>query len=210
MSNMKKFVGNVNGKEYSCKEEFEKAANEALASNDGLMFISSHYTECDCDCDEDCSCKSGCKCGCDCKCVEEKVEKTPLDFNTLLLNVNSKKNVDGSYIVPNDDIFINVSNLDEIYKKLGIEKDKLVNNNIRIECEIEDLNKNKYDNLKKFDYYSKLQDNLSVYVEEESKYPLENEESKTEDTENKETLESLLNEIAVGFNEFLNNTGFWK
>ncbi len=41
---MKKFVGNVNGKSFDNEEDFNKAADEAIKSNDGNLSISSYYS----------------------------------------------------------------------------------------------------------------------------------------------------------------------
>lgn len=41
---MKKFVGNVNGKSFDNKEDFNKEAKEAIKKNDGTLSISSYYS----------------------------------------------------------------------------------------------------------------------------------------------------------------------
>ena len=50
---MKKFVGNVNGKSFDNEEDFNKAADEAIKSNDGNLSISSYYSYTKDDEDED-------------------------------------------------------------------------------------------------------------------------------------------------------------
>lgn len=41
---MKKFIGNVNGKSFDNEDDFNKAADEAIKSNDGNLSISSYYS----------------------------------------------------------------------------------------------------------------------------------------------------------------------
>lgn len=213
---MKKFVGYVNGKEYSSVEEFTKAVNETVAAGESPMMISSYYKEYNSDSD-------GCM-GCtEHKAVEEKDEKKPLDLNTILLNRESEKCIDGSYKVPSNmkELFDNASNKGEIEKELEL---KISVNKKELENSNNDMNK--YESLFKksisnrdeashqLDYYKELLsilngdegcEEVDLNANNNKKKPFESDFT----NKNDKVYDTIIG-VFNGFDKYLNDIGFWK
>ena len=136
---MKKFIGNVNGKEYTSISEFKKAISEAVESGETPLSITSYYKECD----GTCECNGKHCCGCldetDTETTEDKTEeKTPkkeCPFSTFVVLETSLKDENGDYIMPtNIDVLLdNASNLEE----LAEEAKKYVNSLTETICDID-------------------------------------------------------------------------
>ena len=137
---MKKFIGNVNGKEYTSISEFKKAISEAVESGETPLTITSYYKECD----GTCECDGKHCCGCLDETDEEATEKDNIEENTpkkecpfikFVLLETSLKDENGDYKMPtNIDVLLdNASNLEE----LAEEAEKYVNSFDDVICDIE-------------------------------------------------------------------------
>lgn len=216
---MKKFVGYVNGKEYSSVEEFTKAVNETLATGESPMMISSYYKECNCGEDG---------CGCEHKAVEEKDEKKPLDLNTILLNRESLKYNGGSYIVPSNmkELFDNASNKGEIEKELELkistnkkELDASNNKISKFEHMLKEATNDRNEASNQLEYYTKLLSilNSDEEVEKDVKEGVrdnnENNNSKifvSESLKKNDKAYDIIVDVLKGFDDYLKDIGFWK
>lgn len=220
MNKMKKFVGNVNGKEFTNVDEFTKAVNDAIASGESPMMISSYYKDCDCGCDE----IEGCKCK---KQVDEKkpaiVEdvKKPLDVNTILLTRESPKSGD-TYKIPVNakEAFDKASNIDEIKKAID-EKISANNTTIKIDnLQIGNLNKKIEEYTNKIADYTKDKDEaysqiayyntLKGIIDDENKESEDEKVVASESLKKDENAYSLVSDMLDGFDKFLSDVGFWK
>lgn len=225
MNSMKKFVGNVNGTEFTNVDEFTKAVNDAIASGESPMMISSYYKDCDCGKNECEECKCSCK-----KQIDDKIqstEKTPLNLDSILLTRESTKCGD-VYRVPSNakELLDNASNIEEIKK--SIEERIRANNSIirndnlqigNLNKKIEEYNKRiaNYNNEKdeansQISYYNSLKEIIDsntddVKVEEKK----ENEKFIASDSLKKDkTAYNLISDIVDDFDKFLSDVGFWK
>lgn len=212
---MRKFVGYVNGKEYSSVEEFTKAVNETLATGESPMMISSYYKECNCG-EDGCSCEH--------KAVEEKDEKKPLDLNTILLNRESEKCGDGSYKVPSNmkELFDNASNKGEIEKELELKisanTKELENSNNEItkfEHMLKEATNDRNEASNQLDYYKELLSILNGENHEDcDKKPNNyNNNSKcvvSDSLKKNDKAYDIIVDVLKGFDGYLKDIGFWK
>lgn len=211
---MKKFVGYVNGKEYSSSDEFMDAVNKALESGESPMMISSYYKEYNSESD-------GCM-GCtEHKQVEDK--KKILDLDTIILNESSMRDDNGSYLVPSNmkEIFDGASNKGEIEKKLEslISKSKKYYTDSEDEIRkfeqlLKEATDDKNDANNKIEYYTKLLsilngdegcEEVDLNANNNKKKPFESDFTNKNDKVY-DTIIGVLN----GFDKYLNDIGFWK
>lgn len=220
MNKMKKFVGNVNGKEFTNIDEFTKAVNDAIASGESPMMISSYYKDCDCG---ETKCENSCEKRVEDKtqAVEKKVTKKPLDVNTILLTRESPKSGD-TYKIPVNakEVFENTSNIDEIKKAID-EKISANNTTIKIDnLQIGNLNKKIEEYTNKVADYTKDKDEaysqIAYYNTLKGIIDNENVEADDEKVAVSEPLKkdanaySLVSDMIDGFDKFLSDVGFWK
>ena len=216
---MKKFIGNVNGVEYTNEEEFAKASVKAITSNDGNLSISSYYRDIP-----------------DPKFVVEDfiipVEQLPVDFDyEEALNKNDMKNT-----------FKIVATKKDVQKiKDVIKANRLRGESLKLEIDdtrtrLEKLNSeydelfNKFDNILLLDeYYT----NLIDFEEDGNNYECCGCESKkTECNKNPngcgckcgceskkpnfitnikdQSILDILEPIATNFSSYLNDIGFFN
>lgn len=148
---MKKFVGNVNGKSFDNEEDFNKAADEAIKSNDGNLSISSYYSYTKDDEDKD----------------EDKEKKSDAHFVSTYEYFLGDRKPD---TVDTDGVVYNVSenlkarlkeasNKESIKESVNYHVEKLVNTIHREENKQNDLQK-EVDNLqnKLYEYENEIKD----------------------------------------------------
>lgn len=219
---MKKFVGYVNGKEFSSEEKFTEAVKATIASGESPMMISSYYKECNC------GGENGCNCGADHKAVEVKDEKQPLDMERFILNGDCEKYEDGSYVIPTniDVLFKDASNKGEIEQKLESLITSKNKEQVSISKELNKLNiessnlKNKIDTITKdredaehqINYYSRL---LRILNGDEKKDVNKNTNNNnkvfaTNSLKKDTDAYDVIIDVIKGFDKYLKDVGFWK
>ena len=218
---MKKFIGNVNGKEYNDVKSFNEAVAELLESNEDTMLISSYYTN-------DNSNELG-------NTEDTKEIASDVDLNVNLEDVILDfKNPDVDKI--NDTDFINrlksAKNSQEIYdgvlsqlenEKKWIskyqEKIQYVNELQKIYIEkLEQLNTDLENTQKMVKYYNKVLETIPKQTEyccnscdgECNSNSCTCNCKKKESEKDNPSIGSLLNDLTIGFDKILKDLDFFK
>lgn len=200
---MKKFIGFVNGKEFTNETEFQKAANEALLNGETLS-ISSYYKY-ENDTDEK-------------KLEDIKIAETDIEPNDDF-KVSDYINNNINKISPENKIRLKTYAKDKLnlcklsYNKLNEEKLDKIKSIKNLKEEISNIDERLEHYTKRHNYFKEIE-NLLNKQEQECKCGCDGETCDTKKVDvdsknNKDTsLEDLI-EIISGFSDYLNKFGFW-
>lgn len=219
---MSKFVGSVNGKEYTDQYSFSKAAMDAILSNETNICISSYYSSSN-GCGDACECGNK-TCQCDGKCDVNKNKTIKITSEDLVPNgqrvvlqgmVEKIKVADRESVVDAGSVVI--EKIEETKKNISTTSDKIKELQSQLKTingELEKLKDKKSDEYRILSYYYNLQELIkgrliSEPTDQKQKAEPEKETEKKLDNRNPYSRD-VLGDVWESLTKALDELGFWK